>query len=168
MRHAPLLVLSLTIGGLAVAAGRAQSPDPLAALDRYVGVWTYEGDGNGARVSCRSERQWIANRSFVESHRQCSTGNGPITQVEIYGFNSRRGLYLYWGFNGRVVSTYTSPKMDTTVAWTGEEFSASARCTETFDADGQSSTSQCEGSFDGGKTWQRVSGGTSKRLSARE
>jgi hypothetical protein len=161
-----LLVLSLVVTASAMGAvGSAQATDPLAPLERYIGTWTYEGDGNGARVSCQSERRWIANHSFVESHRQCETANGPITQVEIYGFDPRRRLYVYWGFNGRVVSTYTSPNMDATVVWSGEEFSATARCTETFDGDGQSSKSQCEGSFDGGKTWQRVSGGTSKRLS---
>ena len=115
-------------------------------------------------MSCRSERRWITNRSFVESHRECSTGTGPITQVEIYGFDPRRRLYLYWGFNGRVPSTYTAANMDLAVAWTGEQASSTARCTETFAADFQSSTSQCEVSWDQGKTWQRVSGGSSKRI----
>jgi hypothetical protein len=142
----------------------AQTTDPLAPLERYIGTWEYEGDGNGARVSCRSERRWIANRSFVESHRECSTGTGPIAQVEIYGFDPRRRLYLYWGFNGRVPSTYTAEKMDLAVAWTGDQASSTARCTETFAADLQSSTSQCEVSYDLGKTWQRISGGSSKRV----
>ena len=159
-----LLVVSCAVTAWAMGAVvSAQGTDPLAALERYVGTWTYEGDGNGARVSCRSERRWIANHSFVESHRQCETGNGPITQVEIYGFDPRRRLYVYWGFNGRVVSTYTSPAMDATVSWTGEASSATARCSETFAADGQSSSSQCEGTFDG-TTWSRVSGGKSIKV----
>ena len=142
----------------------AQTADPLAPLERYLGTWVYEGDGNGARVSCRSERRWITNRSFVESHRECMTGSGPITQVELYGFDPRRRLYVYWGFNGRVPSTYIAEKMDLAVAWTGEQASSTARCTETFAADFQSSASQCEVSYDLGKTWQRVSGGTSKKV----
>ena len=142
----------------------AQTADPLAALERYIGTWVYEGDGNGARVSCRSERRWITNRSFVESHRECLTGSGPITQVELYGFDPRRRVYVYWGFNARVPSTYTAATMDLAVAWTGEQASSTARCTETFAADFQSSTSQCEVSTDLGKTWQRVSGGSSKKV----
>jgi hypothetical protein len=157
------VALALALTAVWPAASEAQTQDPLAGLERYVGTWTYEGDGNGARVSCRSERRWIANRSFVESHRHCETGNGPIDQVEIYGFDPRRRLYVYWGFNGRVVSTYASPSMDTTVVWSGEAFSATARCSETFAADGLSSTSQCEATSDG-KTWTRVSGGHSTRV----
>jgi hypothetical protein len=158
-----LLVLPVVATAFAMgAAASAQTADPLAPLERYIGTWTYEGDGNGARVSCRSERRWIANRSFVESHRECSTGTGPITQVEVYGFDPRRRLYVYWGFNGRVVSTYTAPAMDATVTWTGEAASATARCSETFAADGLSSRSQCEATVDG-KTWSRVSGGSSTK-----
>lgn len=153
--------------GLAIAApamSDAQATDPLAPLERYIGTWVYEGDGNGVRVSCRSERRWITNRSFVESHRECMTGSGPITQVEIYGFDPRRRVYLYWGFNGRVPSTYVAATMDQAVAWSGEQASSAARCTETLAADFQSSASQCEVSYDSGKTWQRVSGGSSKRV----
>jgi hypothetical protein len=159
------LVIASTLAlALMPASGRAQTTDPLAPLERYIGTWVYEGDGNGARVSCRSERRWITNRSFVESHRECTTGSGPITQVEIYGFDPRRRVYLYWGFNGRVPSTYVAATMDRAVAWSGEHASSAARCTETFAADFQSSTSQCEVSYDSGKTWQRVSGGSSKRV----
>ena len=155
-RHPLALALSIVVP----AASQGVTPDPLAPLERYLGTWSYEGDGNGARVTCRSERQWIANRSFVESHRHCSTGNGPIDQVEVYGFDARRGLYVYWGFNGRAVSMYTSPKMGQEVAWAGEQTS---RCTETFAPDGLSSTSQCEVTSDG-MTWRRVSGGSSRKL----
>lgn len=157
------IVSTLAIALLPGSSG-GQTADPLAPLERYIGTWVYEGDGNGARVSCRSERRWITNRSFVESHRECTTGTGPITQVEIYGFDPRRRVYLYWGFNGRVPSTYTAATMELAVAWTGEQASSTARCTETFAADFQSSTSQCEVSYDLGKTWQRVSGGSSKRI----
>lgn len=156
------LAFAFTIAGS--AAGEGQTTDALARLDRYVGTWIYEGDGNGARVTCRSERQWIANRSFVESHRHCSTANGTVTQVEVYGFDARRGVYVYWGFNDRVPSTYTSASMEFTVIWSGEQTSANNRCTETFAPDGRSSTSQCEVSLDLGTTWRRVSGGTSRKV----
>ena len=158
------VILTLALAAGLPVATESQTSDPLAPLERYVGTWSYEGDGNGARVTCRSERRWIANWAFVESHRQCTTANGPITQVEIYGFDARRGVYVYWGFNGPVVSTYTSPRMEGAVIWSGEERSANNRCSETFAPDGQSSTSQCEVSSDLGKTWQRVSGGASKKL----
>ncbi len=159
-----LIIVSTLALGLLPRSSGAQTVDPLAPLERYIGTWVYEGDGNGARVSCRSERRWITNRSFVESHRECSTGTGPITQVEVYGFDPRRRVYLYWGFNGRVPSTYAAATMELAVVWTGEQASSTARCTETFAADFQSSTSQCEVSYDLGKTWQRVSGGSSKRI----
>lgn len=158
------LVVTLALVTGIPAAGGAQTPDPRAPLERYLGTWAYEGDGNGARVSCRSERRWIANRSYVESHRECSTVSGPITQVEIYGFDARRGVYFYWGFNGPVPSMYASAAMALAVNWSGEQMSGNNRCTETFAPDGRSSASQCEISYDLGKTWQRVSGGTSKRL----
>jgi hypothetical protein len=161
-RRAFGLTLALVVG--MATTGDAQAPDPLALLERYIGTWEYEGDGNGARVTCRSERQWIANRSFVESHRQCTTVNGPITHVEIFGFDARRGLYVYWGFNGRVPSTYAAANMELAVAWSGEQMSGNNRCTETFAPDFRSSTSQCDISYDLGKTWQRVSGGASKRV----
>jgi hypothetical protein len=158
------LALTCALAVVASVATSGQAPDPRAPLERYLGTWVYEGDGNGARVTCRSERRWIANRSFVESHRECSTVNGPITNVELYGFDARRGVYVYWGFNGPVPSTYTATTMALAVAWSGEQMSGNNRCHETFAPDFQSSTSQCEISFDLGKTWQRVSGGASKRL----
>jgi hypothetical protein len=154
----------LAIIGLAAAAPAGAQEAGAAALARYLGTWTYEGDGNGGRVTCRSERRWIANNAFVESHRECQTPNGPITQVEVFGFNPRRGLYTYIGFNGRVPSTYVALSIGDTVSWTGEEASSVARCKETFAADLQSSTDMCEVSYDGGGTWRRVSGGTSKKV----
>jgi hypothetical protein len=158
--HAMVLVL---IALATVAPARAQDAAGTTGLARYLGTWVYEGDGNGGRVTCRSERRWIANNAFVESHRECSTPNGPITQVEIYGFNPRRGVYVYWGFSGRLPSTYVAAMMGSTVSWTGEDASGANRCRETFAADGQSSTSECEVTADG-TTWRRVSGGTSKRV----
>jgi hypothetical protein len=161
MHHRAILLLVLGLSTAAPAA--AQDATGTAALARYLGTWIYEGEGNGGRVSCRSERRWIANNAFVESHRECSTPNGPITQVEIYGYNSRRGLFVYWGFNGNVPSTYVASVIAGTVAWTGEDASARARCKETFAADLQSSTSECEFASDG-TTWQRVAFGTSKKV----
>ena len=155
-------ILLLLIGLSAPAA--AQDATGTAALARYLGTWTYEGQGNGGRVTCRSERRWIANYAFVESHRECSTPNGPVTQVEIYGYNSRRGLYVYWGFSGNLPSIYVAPAMAAKVSWTGEEASARNRCSETFAPDLQSSSSECEVSNDGGTTWQRVASGTSKKI----
>jgi hypothetical protein len=156
--------IGLVLIGLSMAVpARAQDALGAAALARYLGTWIYEGEGNGGRVTCRSERRWIANNSFVESHRECSTPNGPITQVEIFGYNPRRGVYTYWGFNGRVPSTYVAAAMGSTVAWTGEDFSAAARCRETFAADGLSSTDECEATSDG-TTWRRVAGGTSRKV----
>jgi len=154
-----LEALAAAIFGMAAVAN-AQAPDPLAPLERYIGTWTYEGEGNGARVSCRSERRWITNHSFVESHRECATANGPITQVEVYGFDSSRKIYMYWGFNsGQALSTYTAPTMGTTVVWTGEARSSTSRCSDTFAADGLSSEAQCEVINADGKTWRKVSGG---------
>ena len=155
--------IALVLLGLLPASAGAQAPMGSAALGRYLGTWVYEGDGNGGRVTCRSERRWIANDAFVESHRECSTPNGPITQVEIFGYNPRRNVYTYIGFNGRVPSTYSSPTMGRTVSWTGEEASAMARCSTVFADDGLSSTEQCEVTSDG-TTWRRVSGGTSRKV----
>ena len=158
----PLRPRTIAVAVIALSlAASARAQD--AGLARYLGTWVYEGDGNGGRVTCRSERRWIANNAFVESHRQCETPNGPIDQVEIYGFNPRRGVYTYVGYNGRVPSTYVATAMGSTVSWTGEDASAAARCSETFAADGQSSASQCETTTDG-TTWRRVSGGTSRKM----
>lgn len=156
------IVLAL-IGLAAAAPARAQDAAGSAALARYLGTWVYEGEGNGGRVSCRSERRWIADNAFVESHRECTTPNGPITHVEIFGFNRRRGVYTYVGFNGPVPSTYVASTMGKTVSWTGEDASAVARCREVFADDGLSSTDECEVTRDG-KTWGRVAGGTSRKV----
>ena len=142
-----------------VAPG-AQSSDPWAPLQRYIGTWTYEGDNGEGTVTCRSRRRLITNGAFIESHRECTTPQGPITQVEIFGYSSSRRLYLYWGFNGRGVSTYTSPTMTDVVVWSGEELSSNNRCTERFAPDHRSSTDVCEHSYNGGKSWVRLSGGT--------
>src|SRR5687768_14998515 len=107
----PFLLLVL-VSSLGSALTPAQVLDPaLKELQRYVGTWTYEGDGLGSRITCTSVRRWIAGGYYVESHRECATPQGPITQVELFGYNSRREVYVYWGFNGRDVSTYTSPGM---------------------------------------------------------
>jgi hypothetical protein len=67
-----------------------------------------------------SRRRAVVNGSFIESHRECMTPQGPVAQLEVFGYSARRGLYLYWGFNARVVSTYTSPSLNETIVWTGE------------------------------------------------
>ena len=158
---ASIVCLSL----LSATASSAQAPDPShEALQRYVGTWTYEGDGMGGRVTCTSQRRWIAGGHYVEGHRECVTPQGPITQVEVFGYSLQRGLYLYWGFSGRDVSTYTSPGIGNVVAWTGEQLSAGNRCTERFAPGEASVTAECEISRDGGRTWARVSGGTSKMV----
>jgi hypothetical protein len=150
---------------LVASPGHAQSPDRWAPLQRYLGTWTYDGDNDEGKVTCRSRRRLITGGAFVESHRECTTPRGPITQVEVFGYSASRALYLYWGFNGRGVSTYTSPTMSDEVVWAGEELSTNNRCTERFAADRRSSTDVCEHSFDGGRTWVRLSGGSSKKVS---
>ena len=141
----------------------AQTPDPYAGLRRYLGTWSYEGEGGGGKVTCQSQRRLIANGYFVESHRECLTPNGPITQVEVFGYSVEHRVYRYWGFNGRVVSTYAAASIGEVIVWVGEGISAGNRCTEMLSPGRKSSTDICEHSSDGGKTWVRLSGGTSRR-----
>ena len=157
-----LFALALMAASASASLPAQDSPGP-GALARYLGTWVYEGSNASGRVSCRSERRWITNDTFVESHRECTTPNGPITQVEIYGFNRRRGVYTYVGYNGPVPSTYVASTMGKTVSWIGEDASAAARCREVFADDGLSSTDECEVTSDG-KTWRWVAGGTSRKV----
>ena len=73
--------------------GLPQPANPVDQLRRYLGTWAYEGDVNGARVTCQSQRRLITIGYFVESHRECVTAQGPITQVEVFGYSSQRQRY---------------------------------------------------------------------------
>jgi hypothetical protein len=144
----------------------AATPD-LRPLERYIGRWAYEGEdktaGTGGRVTCRSTRRWISGGFYVESHRTCSTPRGTFDQVEIFGYDAERRQYVYWGFSGRIVSTYaTEAIVSTSVTWVGFGASAGNRCTEVFSADGRSSTDTCETSIGGSAPIVRASGTSSK------
>ena len=160
-----LVSLALSVG--AFAQDQESSPE-LKKLDRYLGTWAYDGEDTtpvtGGRVTCEAHRRWISRGSFVESHRDCKTPRGDVTQVEVFGYDFQRRVYLYWGFNVRVVSTYTASSMDgDTVIWTGIGSSSGNRCTEVFASGFASSTDKCETSRDGGNSWVLRSGGTSTK-----
>src|ERR1051326_7199655 len=100
--------------GIAASQDQGATPE-LRVLERYLGTWQYSGEdktpGTGGAVTCTSTRRWISAGHFVESHRECKTPRGSITQVEVFGYDSRRGRYVYWGFNGSVASSYSAPSM---------------------------------------------------------
>ncbi len=139
----------------------------LKALEKYLGSWTNDGEDKtpvtGGRVTCTSTRRWISGGFFVESHRDCKTPRGDFSQVEVFGYDFEKRVYVYWGFIGRVVSTYTAPTMDEgAISWTGIGASSGNRCTEVF-VSAASSTDQCETATDGGKSWILRSGGKSTK-----
>ena len=144
--------------GWVANAQRSVSVPELAPLERYLGRWTYEGQDKtpvtGGRVTCVATRRWISEGYFVESHRDCTTPRGRVTQVEVFGYDFVKKVYVYWGFSGAGISTYVASQMDgDTVIWTGLDLSAGNRCTEVFSRNGGSSTDKCETSRDGGATW---------------
>jgi hypothetical protein len=153
-----------------VPVARAQEGPAAPELQpsaRYIGTGTYEGEdktpGTGGRVTCTSARRWIAGGFFVESHRSCETPRGRIEQVEVYGYDFQTRQYVYWGFSGRVVSSYAAPHLDDAkIVWTGFAASAGNRCTAVF-ADSQTSGDMCETSTDGGSSWTVRSAGTSRK-----
>src|SRR5688572_6227774 len=86
----------------------SQAPRPeIQKLARYLGRWNYEGEDKtpvtGGPVTCTSTRRWISGGFFVESHRDCKTPRGEVTQVEVYGYDFQNRVYTYWGFNSSVV-----------------------------------------------------------------
>ena len=147
-------VLVLVVASSAVYG---QAAPEIAKLGRYLGSWEYDGRDatplTGGPVTCRSERQWISAGYFLESRRECNTPRGLVRQLEVFGYDFQNGTYLYWGFNGRGVSTYRATAMDgDTVVWTGFGLSQGNRCTETFTSPSES-RDRCETSTDGGRTW---------------
>ena len=89
---------------------------------------------------------------------------GDVDQVEVFGYDFQNRVYVYWGFNGSVVSTYTAPGMEGgRVIWTGTGASAGNRCTEVFESP-TASTDSCESSRDGGASWIPRSGGKSTKV----
>jgi hypothetical protein len=166
MRSAVVVLLVLCVSSTGAADGPA-SPE-IASLVRYLGDWRYEGtdetQGSGGPVVCNATRRWISAGYFVESHRECQTPRGALDQVELFGYDYQRRVYLYWGFNGRVVSTYETPVInDAAVVWTGTGASRGNRCTELFADDLRSSSNKCETTADGGATWALRAAGTSTR-----
>ncbi len=160
------LVIAAAPSGLAQNQGA--SPE-LTKLSRYLGTWTYDGEDKTAsdnrRVACKTVRQWIAGGSFVESRRECSTPHGNVTQLEVFGYDFGERRYMYWGFNGRFVSTYVTRAIDgATVTWTGIGWSSSNRCVESFANDLASSADRCETSADGGGSWTIVAQGKSTKV----
>ena len=160
------LVIAAAPSGL--VQNQAASPE-LTKLSRYLGTWTYEGEDKTApehrRVACKTVRQWIAGGSFVESHRACSTPHGNVTQLEVFGYDFGERRYMYWGFNGRFVSTYVTSAVDgATISWTGIGWNRGNRCTESFAKDAASSDDKCETSVDGGGSWTIVAQGKSTKL----
>jgi hypothetical protein len=166
MRNLAASVLAFALGSSVSAQEEPATPE-IRALLRYLGEWEYVGEdhtpGSGGPVRCTAERRLISAGHFVESHRDCDTPRGRLSQVELFGYDYQRRAYTYWGFSGRVVSTYTTPDLGREVSWTGTAASQGNRCTEVFAADSQSSVSKCETTTDGGATWVLRSGGTSTR-----
>ena len=81
----------------------------------------------------------------------------------IFGYDAERRQYVYWGFSGRIVSTYAAETIEgTSVTWVGFAASTGNRCTEVFSADGRSSTNTCETSIGGRSPIVRASGTSSK------
>ena len=161
------IALSLSLFVLDVRAQGPPASPALAKLERYVGAWTYDGVDKtraGGAVACTSVREWIAAGYFLASRRDCRTPRGFLRQVEIFGYDTTRGVFTYQGFSGSVVSTYVAASADgPVVRWVGVGVSGHNRCTEVFAADGLSSHDQCETSTDGGHTWSVVAEGTSTR-----
>ena len=148
------------------ASGQSAVPE-LKTLERYLGTWEYTGrdatPSTGGPVACRSVRQWISGGYFVESRRECDTPRGHVTQLEVFGYDFQNRAYMYWGFNGRGVSTYSASSMDgDTVVWTGFGLSRGNRCTERFAGPSEASD-RCETSTDDGRTWTLRSEGQLKK-----
>jgi hypothetical protein len=150
--------------GVPAATGQDGPARPeLRPLTRYLGQWSYEGEDKtpvtGGRVTCQASRRWISGGYFVESHRTCKTPRGEFEQVEVFGYDFSSRRYIYWGFNGSVVSTYETSSMNGgPVVWVGLGASSGNRCTEEFAADAQSSTDKCE-SARGDGSWTLRSAG---------
>jgi hypothetical protein len=164
------LFVTLFLGAIlidsALAQGSAGLPE-LEPLERFIGSWSYEGEDRtpgGGPVLCTSVRRWTAGGFFVESQRTCSTPRGELRQLEVYGFDYADRVYRYWGFNGQFVSTYAASTIDDgPILWDSVAYPGRYRCSETFEADLTSSTSQCEVS--NGGAWSIISQGRSKRTS---
>jgi hypothetical protein len=166
----PLCVACALLAALAVPAQAQEGPaaPELQPLARYIGTWRYEGEDKtpltGGRVTCTSTRRWISGGYFVESHRSCETPRGRIDQVEVYGYDFQNRQYVYWGFSGRVLSSYGATTLEHGKSiWTGFAASAGNRCTAVF-ADPDTSSDMCETSTDGGTTWILRSAGSSRRV----
>jgi hypothetical protein len=160
------LIIAVALYGL--VQDQPASPE-LTKLSRYLGTWTYDGEDKTAsdnrRVTCRTVRQWIAGGAFVESRRDCSTPHGNVTQLEVFGYDFGERRYMYWGFNGRFVSTYVTSAIDgATITWTGIGWSSSNRCTESFANDFASSIDRCETSVKGVGSCRVVAQGKSTKL----
>jgi len=169
-RGMAVVAVSMALCSWAFAQEQASLPE-LKKLDRYLGTWTYEGEdktpATGGRVACEASRQWIAGGFFVESQRDCQTPRGDVKQLEVFGYDFQNRVYMYWGFNGSSVSTYTASSMDgDTVIWTGIGLSSGNRCTEVF-ARGATSTDRCETSRDGGNSWVLRAAGKSTKSPSR-
>jgi hypothetical protein len=158
-----VLMIPLVLFPVPAFRQQLDTPPPVRKLERYIGKWNYAGEDKtpvtGGAVTCTSTRRWISGGYFVESHRECKTPRGDVTQVEVFGYDSTSGGYLYWGFNGSVVSTYRADMLDDAIVWIGFGASSGNRCTEIFAPDHNSSTDKCESTRDGGKTWVLRSAG---------
>jgi hypothetical protein len=165
MKRAALVLLGLSATP-SLAEDQPASAE-VAPLLRYLGDWSYEGKDatpvTGGVVTCEATRRLISGGYFVESHRECRTPRGVVNQVEVFGFDYQRRVYVYWGFNGRGVSTYETPTIDAATVWSGTGFSRGNRCTEVFSDDLESSTDECETTTDGGTTWVLVASGKSSK-----
>lgn len=154
--------------GLAVHAQDQAAGPEVSKLARYLGTWSYDGEDKtpftGGRVTCEATRRWISGGYFVESHRECKTPRGDLKQVEVFGYDFQKRVYVYWGFSGRSISTYMAPTMDAdTVTWIGTGLSEGSRCSESFASGFASSSDKCETTPDGGVSWILRAAGTSTK-----
>jgi hypothetical protein len=160
-----ILMIAATLPGSGQGIPNAREVE---RLSRYLGTWQYEGEDKTAstdrRVACKAVRQWIVGGLYVESRRECTTPRGDLSQLEVYGYDPIERRYVYWGFNGPVVSTYVTPAIDgMTIAWTGIGVSRNNRCVVTFANNLASTVERCDVSSDGGRTWSTVAEGKSTK-----
>src|SRR5690349_10177587 len=176
-RRTTLRCIALVLLGARASASSlllAQAPGPEhKKLEVFVGEWNFEGESkavpalgmtDAGKVSYRHVNQMTNGGFFLETRRTGASARGPVTELDVYGYNAVSKTYRQDGYDSRGrVRSFTATVNGLVWSFAGTNTALDGTVTQerftlTYSADLSSATVRSEHSTDGVMWYERLTG----------